>query len=170
MPDAEILFAAHREGLVRYFCRIVGHRETANDLTQEVFLRVSRAGVPDADQGAVKAWIFTIARHLALNHVRDGRRRPQTVDAVVEIARPASQETAVAVRQALDALTGLDRDVFLMRESAGLGYEDIAAACDLSVDAVRARLRRARAQLRASLSGALAVQRQFGVRIGRGDR
>ena len=57
-----------------------------------------------------------------------------------------------------------------MRESAGLSYDDIASACDLSVEAVRSRLRRARQQLRDSLSGTLAVQRQYGVKFGRGDR
>jgi RNA polymerase sigma-70 factor (ECF subfamily) len=170
MADADLLFATHRQGLIRYFSRVVGHHDTANDLTQEVFVRVTRAGVPEADEGAVKAWLYTIARHLALNHLRDGRRRPQTVDVVFEVVAPANQETAAVVREALAALSDKDRDVFLLRESAGLGYDDIAMACDLTVEAVRARLRRAREQLRASLSGALQVQRQYGVRIGRGER
>jgi RNA polymerase sigma-70 factor (ECF subfamily) len=167
VADADLLFNAHRHGVFRYFCRVVGHRETAHDLTQEVFLRVSRAPVPAADDSALRAWVFTIARNLALNHRRDDLRRPQTVDVVADSVAPASQETAAAVRQALAALSDVDRDVFLMRESAGLSYDDIASACDLSVEAVRSRLRRARQQLRETLSGALSVQRQYGVRFGR---
>lgn len=170
MADADLLFATHRQGLFRYFCRVVGHRETAHDLTQEVFLRVSRAGVPQADDGALRAWVFTIARHLALNHLRDDRRRPQAVDATGDASAPAGQETALAVREALAGLADLDRDVFLMRESAGLSYADIAATCDLSIEAVRSRLRRARQHLREVLSEPLAVQRQYGVKLGRRQR
>jgi RNA polymerase sigma-70 factor (ECF subfamily) len=77
---------------------------------------------------------------------------------------------SAAVREALAALSAPDRDVFLMREMAGLTYEDIAAACELPVETVRSRLRRARAQLRQALSAPLTVQRQRGVRFGRGEQ
>jgi RNA polymerase sigma-70 factor (ECF subfamily) len=168
VPDADVLFTEHRAGVFRYLCRIVGQRETAHDLTQEVFLRVSRARVPEAAELVVRAWVFKIARNLALNHVRDGRRRPQTVE-LADVATSATQEVSAAVRQALAALAAPDRDVFLMREMAGLSYEDIATASELSLEAVRSRLRRAREQLRQALSAPLGVQRQQGIRIGRGD-
>jgi RNA polymerase sigma-70 factor (ECF subfamily) len=168
VPDADVLFTEHRAGVFRYLCRIVGQRETAHDLTQEVFLRVSRARVPEAGELVVRAWVFKIARNLALNHVRDGRRRPQTVE-LADVATSATQEVSAAVRQALAALAAPDRDVFLMREMAGLSYEDIATASELSLEAVRSRLRRAREQLRQALSAPLGVQRQQGIRIGRGD-
>jgi RNA polymerase sigma-70 factor (ECF subfamily) len=58
---------------------------------------------------------------------------------------------SAALAEALDRLAPLDRDVFLMREASGLSYEEIAAACELTPDAVRSRLHRARVQLRASL-------------------
>jgi len=169
MPEADVLFAQHRAGVFRYLRRIVGQTETAQDLTQEVFLRISRAGVPAIEEGALRAWIFRIARNLALNHMRDGRRRPCTVE-LIESPTPATQELGAALAQALAGLAALDREVFLMRESSGLSYEDIAAACDLSSEAVRARLRRTRQQLRETLRGSLDVQRQYGVRIGWGDR
>ncbi len=47
VADADFLFAEHRQGVFRYLCRIVGHAETARDLTQEVFLRIARSPVPD---------------------------------------------------------------------------------------------------------------------------
>ena len=46
MSSAETLFTAHRQGVFRYLARIVGQADAAHDLTQEVFLRVARAGVP----------------------------------------------------------------------------------------------------------------------------
>jgi RNA polymerase sigma factor (sigma-70 family) len=66
----------------------------------------------------------------------------------------------VALKQAVGALAEIDRDVFLLRESAGLNYGEIAAACDLTVEAVRARLKRAREQLRESLDGPMRSGRQ----------
>jgi RNA polymerase sigma-70 factor (ECF subfamily) len=162
------LFDAHKDGLCRYLTRIVGQPDAARDLTQEVFLRVSRTPVPDATADGQRAWIFRIARNLALNHLRDSRRRPATT-ALVDVGRSGTQELSVAVQQALEALPELDRDVFLLKESAGLAYEEIAAACEITPDAVRSRLHRARQQLRASLGSVIGIQLQRGVRLTQGQ-
>jgi RNA polymerase sigma-70 factor (ECF subfamily) len=163
VADAELLFTQHRQGVLRYLSRVVGRADAAQDLTQEVFLRVSRTPVPETDPSGHRAWVFKIARNLALNHVRDGVRRPESSEAV-EAVQPATQEVGAAIREALDALAAVDRDVFLLRESAGLSYDEIAATCDLSVEAVRARLRRAREALRQSLDGPIRVGRRGYVR------
>ena len=76
MVDPERLFAEHHQRLFRYFCRAVGSAEAARDLTQDVFVRVSRARVPSGTEAAVKAWLFRIARNLALDHHRHDRRHP----------------------------------------------------------------------------------------------
>jgi RNA polymerase sigma factor (sigma-70 family) len=81
--------------------------------------------------------------------------------------RPASQDVSAAVNQALAALDVLDRDVFLMREVAGLGYREIAAACDLSEDAVRSRIHRTRHELREQLAAPIAMSRTMATRSGR---
>ena len=152
MADADVLFTAHRDGIFRYLCRIVG-QEDARELTQEVFLRVTRAAVPKTDDGGRRAWLFRIARNLALNHVRDDRRRATPVEAVPDARAAPTQALAAGLREALRRLNPIDRDVFLMREVGGLSYEEISFACQLTSDAVRSRLHRARQQLRASLSG-----------------
>jgi RNA polymerase sigma-70 factor, ECF subfamily len=149
LADADLLFTAHRDGVFRYLSRIVG-QVNATELTQEVFLRVARGPLPPADAGGRRAWIYSIARNLALNHLRDDRRRGVTVE-LEERPAPATQELSTALAEALDRLAPLDRDVFLMREASGLTYEEIAAACELTADSVRSRLHRARLQLRAAL-------------------
>ena len=127
--DAEALFAAHQPGLLRYLRRAVGHGETARDLTQDVFVRVARsAALPSTDEER-RAWIFRIARNLAIDH----RRRHDVrlaASGPADPGRPAAQDTSVAVNEALATLDSLDRDVFLMREVAGLSYAEVAAACD----------------------------------------
>jgi RNA polymerase sigma-70 factor (ECF subfamily) len=78
--------------------------------------------------------------------------------------RQASQEIGAAVNQALAALPDLDRDVFLMREVAGLGYDEIAGACELTPDAVRSRIHRTRLLLRDQLAAPIATSRTPGLR------
>lgn len=164
VADAEFLFAEHQQGVFRYLCRIVGQAETARDLTQEVFLRVSRSTAPDTDPAGRRAWVFKIARNLALNHLRDSRHEAAVVE-LVDAAEPAMQELGMAIRQALAQLADLDRDVFLLRETAGLSYDEISGACELTVEAVRARLRRSREQLRESLRDVMRTHRDRPVRF-----
>jgi RNA polymerase sigma-70 factor (ECF subfamily) len=143
---SQMLFAAHRDGVFRYLCRIVGQGD-APDLTQEVFLRVARTQVPETTSDGERAWVYRIARNLALNHRRDHGRRPSLVE-LTDVPRPPSQEASAVMHQAIDQLSPIDRDVFLLRELAGLSYGEIAASCEISVAAVRSRLHRARQQLR----------------------
>jgi RNA polymerase sigma-70 factor, ECF subfamily len=156
--DAEALYNANQRGLFRYFCRAVGHAETARDLTQDVFVRVSRSVIPAAPEAALRGWLFQIARNLALDHHRRGQRRPPA-EPLTDTARPASQDTGAEVNEALASLADVDRDVFLMREVAGLGYDEIATACGLTPDGVRSRIHRARLQLRDRLSSQIAARR-----------
>ena len=164
MVDPERLFAANYHPLFRYFCRAAGSAETARDLTQEVFVRVSRGRSPSGPEDGLKPWLFRIAKNLVLDHHRLGRRRPAPVTLIAEPSRTASQDTEVAVNEALASLSPVDRDVFLMREVAGLGYEEIAAACDLSADAVRSRIHRTRLQLRQQLAAPIATFRTLAIR------
>lgn len=156
--NADGLFVAHHRQLFRYLCRAVGQPDLARDLTQEVFLRVSRARVPDAPAQQVCAWLFRIARNVALDHHRQRVSRPGNVGEV-EARKPATQHVAVVVNEAIGRLAELDRDVFLMREVAGLSYDEIAEACDVSADAVRSRLHRTRLQLREWLAEPIDTQR-----------
>ncbi len=149
LADADTLFTAYRDGVFRYLCRIVSH-EDARELTQEVFLRVARSAAPGNGEGPRRAWVFQIARNLALNHVRDAKRRG-VVDVATNPSTPATQPLAAAIGEALERLAPADRDVFLMREAGGLSYAEIAVACRLTPDGVRSRLHRVRQQLRAVL-------------------
>jgi RNA polymerase sigma-70 factor (ECF subfamily) len=167
VADADALFAEHQNRVFRYLRRVVGQSDAARDLTQEVFLRVSRGPIPDGDSDVGRAWLFTIARHLAINHLRDRGRRPSP-EPVQEVGRPASQEVGLAISQALAALSELDRDVFLLRESVGLTYAEIAAACGISTEGVRARLHRTRLVLRDRLD--LPAAKARGVSLRKPDR
>lgn len=163
--DPEVLFVANQPRLFRYFVRAVGHSDTAHDLTQDVFLRITRAAIPQAADGEIRAWMFRIARNLALDHHRKRRSAPVSAVIHAEGGRPASQEVDAAVNEALAALPDLDRDVFLMREMAGLGYDEIARVCELTPDAVRSRIHRTRLHLRSVLAAQISTQRTIAMRL-----
>lgn len=165
MPThGDALFAEHRQQLFRYLCRAVGDADTARDLTQDVFLRVIRTTVPDDTPAGVRAWLFRIARNLALDYHRRRQRTPEIGTLGLAGSQAASQDVALAVNEALATLSDLDRDVFLLREMGGLGYAEIAHLCDTTPDGVRSRIHRARLQLRAHLSEPIARQRRTPLR------
>lgn len=159
MSDATALFDAHQAGLVRYLTRALGQRDAARDLAQDVFVRVCRTDVWPGTDTERRAWLFRIARNLVIDHGRRQVIRRVEVASAIDHARAATQDTALSVNEALAALDPLDRDVFLMREVAGLSYAEIGAACDLTPDAVRNRIHRARLALRTHLSSSIAERR-----------
>lgn len=166
MADCQALFATHREGLLRYLTRAIGHADTAQDLTQEVFLRMSSAILPPSSEPR-RAWVFRIARNLAIDHHRrqQHRRTEPISDTFLAASVAGTAHTAAIVNQALSRLEPEARDVFLMREVSGLSYAEIAAACDLTPDAVRSRIHRARLELRAQLSTPIAEARSGALRF-----
>jgi len=159
VADAETLFALYQDRLRRYLGRASGETELARDLTQEVFLRVSRVAIPVAPDSQLAGWLFRIARNVALDHHRKHHRRPEVALGTLDRGKGASQETTIALNEALSMLPEIDRDVFLMREMSGLSYDEIANACELTPDAVRNRIHRARLQLREVLAASFSTLR-----------
>ncbi len=146
------IFARHHHDIYRYLVRMTGQRDVADDLAQEVFLRVVRALSNGGPVGHERGWVFSIARNLLLDRHRDEQRQPAALAATAEPARDGTQALAFDLTQAFARLTGADREVFLLKEVGGLSYEEIAHVCGCSVDGVRARLRRTRVALREMLS------------------
>jgi len=151
-PTAADLFSRHHLALFRFACRMTGRRDVAEDIVQDVFVRVMRGLETYRSDGRDAAWLFAIARRLLLDRRRAAERRPVEVSAdpaAHGVAPP--QEDAAVIEQALDLVADEDREAFLLREVGGLGYEDIAAACGITRDAARSRIYRARVRLRTLL-------------------
>ncbi len=150
---ASDLFARHYRDIHRYLARMAGRRDVADDLAQEVFLRAVRALDTGGDGiGHERGWIFAIARHLFIDYRRrEDVREPRALRAV-EPSRDGAQHLSIALREALQRLPEPDRECFLLKEVGGLSYQEIASTCGCTADAVRARLYRTRAALRALLS------------------
>lgn len=151
MHRAEVddLFARYREPVYRFLRRFLRDGAAAEDLTQEAFLRAIN-GAYQAN-GHERTWIFQIARNLALDHLKASARRPATVVLDETTGSNGDRTLALALEAALATLGAEDREVFLLKEVAGLSYAEIAAACGLTPDAVRSRLHRTRLALRKQL-------------------
>jgi putative glutamine amidotransferase len=153
---AEALFDDHADKITRRLERMVGSREAAEDLTQEAFLRLWRQAPSglSAEQGT--AWLYRTARNLAVDELRRRRLRDSEELRDSEIAALAGDESeALAVREALDRLTPHQRLLVLLRFQAGLSHREIGELLEISAEAARKRVGRARRAFAAAYCGTL---------------
>ena len=151
------LMGRHQDRLFRYLLRLVGDEAVAEDTFQQTWVQVAeRIGRYDASR-PFGPWLFTVARNLALDHLR--RRRPESLDDVDEPAAPAGAEgdplARVVARQqgarlanAVAGLAPLDREVLSLRFEEDLALPQLAQALGVPVPTAKARLYRALARLR----------------------
>ena len=160
MLDPVALFHELHLPVFRYLKRITRDHQLAEELTQDVFLRVVRSLPRYREQGQHRAWVFQIARNLVHNHRRDQARAPlELIASSDELGNtPAKTVDNLAMERALAELADLDREVFLLRELGGLSYDEIAHVSELTPDAVRLRLYRTRIALRAAMSAPIAAR------------
>ncbi len=144
---AERLFGTHGARVRAFFRVLTGRAELAEDLAQEVFVRVVRGEAAYEPRGREQAWLFRIARHVAADHWRREQRAPGTGEAS-EPSQPAVQAVRVSLTEALAALARDEREAFLLCEMGGLSYAEIAAVLETTAPAVRSLLYRARLKLR----------------------
>lgn len=152
LPSAEDIFARHQRDIYRFVLRMTGRTDVADDVCQDVFLRVVRSLKNGGAVGHERGWVFAIARNLVADHRRTESRQLFAVGSAPEPAENGSQALAFGLDEALSGLADADREMFLLREIGGMNYAEIASACSCTVEAVRSRLFRARTQLRAVLA------------------
>ena len=155
--DLDEVFRREYPFVVAVAARVLGSRDAAEDVAQEVFLSFGRSSVP-ADEA--RGWLSVAAAHTALNLLRSGRRRAtreETVavtgpDAVVaDVADVVvSLEERSRVRAALGRLPHKQAVAVVLRHS-GLSYAEVASALDMSPGSVGTTLRRAESALRKEL-------------------
>jgi RNA polymerase sigma-70 factor, ECF subfamily len=164
------LVATHQRMVYSLGLHLLGDRDEALDLSQEVFLRVFRTLSSFRGQSALRTWIYRIVVNQARNRQRWWRRRHrsdqvsldqhlqqygdmQSTGDVLPDRLLASKETAERIWQALSRLPFDQRTALILREVDGLRYEEIAFSLGVAVGTVKSRLTRARQALRADLLG-----------------
>ncbi|HMJ57028.1 MAG TPA: RNA polymerase sigma factor [Polyangiaceae bacterium] len=161
-PEAfDVVYARWRARIFSFLVRQIGDRPSAEDALQETFLRLAAHRARLRDDTDVGAWLFTVARHLAVSH---GRWRSVTKWALGVLQRTAespraspptenlaSSESMARLENALTALPGPYREVLLLVAVDGLEPARAAAVIGVRPDALRKRLSRARAMLSLAL-------------------
>lgn len=141
--------------------RLTGNRDDAQDLVQDVLVRVQR-GLRNYEPGNLRAWLGRITTNAFLDDARRRQRRPQVSlpedpDLVVPAAESAAEASAAAglsdeIQAALATLPEDYRTAVVLSDVAGLPYADIAEQLDVPVGTVRSRIHRGRLALREALS------------------
>ena len=167
----DTLVDAYSSRLYGFLYRLTGDRHTAEDLVQEVFVRVVRTIARYRDDGRFEAWIFRIASNLARDRVRRLRRRPETTtlgpvegeddagrNPWDQIGDPSGQspseplelaETVDRMQKALAELAEPEREVILLRHYTGLSFAEIAETMGTPLGTALARAHRGLRKLRA---------------------
>ena len=163
-----VLLQKHRSSVVHFLYRMVQNYAVAEELAQEVFLRVYRSRATYEPTAKFTTWLFRIATHLALNALRDGKneRFQERLDddssdmpaMQVSDRRPSVEQSMVyqakldEVRRAIGALPEKQRAAVLMHKYEEMEYSQIANVLACSESAVKSLLFRAYETLRARLA------------------
>jgi RNA polymerase sigma-70 factor (ECF subfamily) len=166
----DLLLQKYRTPLVNFLYRMVRDTATAEDLAQEVFLRVYRARKQYSPSAKFTTWLFRIATNLALNSMRDNRHRKMdvSIDAtpvdedVAPMQLPAPEmridehmierDRADFIRSAISALPEKQRVAVLLHKYEEMDYGEIARILDCSESALKSLLFRAYETLRVQLA------------------
>jgi RNA polymerase sigma-70 factor, ECF subfamily len=148
----EELVRRHRLGTYRVALRMLGNESDAEDATQDAFVQAWRKLAGFRADAAFSTWMYRIVTNRCLNMLR-ARRRTEPLPTDREA--PASRPDRIAegrwqvddLTRAIGRLTPEQRAPLVLRELEGLTYEEIAAALELSIPAVKSRLHRARLDL-----------------------
>jgi RNA polymerase sigma-70 factor, ECF subfamily len=150
------LFVEFGDLVFRAALRLLGRRADAEDVTQELFLRLPTAVRGFAgDASSFPGWIHRATVRQALMLMRSGRRRREVdVDDVASLLAPASDTlNRLTIEAALARLSPEHRTVFLLKEVEGFSHTEIAELVGISVSNSEVRLHRARRELRDMLRG-----------------
>lgn len=163
------LVMRHRRGILGFIGRMVGDAAISEELAQETFLRIYLSKDRYTPKAKFTTWLYRIASHLALNHLRDHKhdRRTESLDepagegsaSLREFAdrRPGvetlllEEERQAFIRLAIARLPERQRAAVIMHKYQGLGYQEIGGALELSESATKSLLFRAYETLRKEL-------------------
>jgi len=153
-----IILRAYETPIFNYVLRLVGDRALAEDLTQEVFLRVYQ-GLPRFSlRCKFTTWLFQVTKNRVLDELRANDRRPRAIVALEDVPPLEVVDAPVERVEAIDALwravEGLNVDLkmaLLLRDIVGLSYTEIADALEITLATVKWRIFKAREEVQAAL-------------------
>ena len=154
-----LIVRAYEQPVYNYVLRLVGDRSLAEDLTQEVFLRVFQGLKSFSDRSRFTTWLFQVTKNRVLDELRALERRPRAVVALDDspplevVDQPFERtETIDAVWRAVEALNVDLKMALLLRDVVGLSYTEIADSLEITLATVKWRIYKAREEVAAALA------------------
>ena len=156
----ETLYRRHNDALFRYLLRLCRQQAAAEDVFQEVWSKIVRARSSYRPTARFTTFLYRVAHNCFIDHVRRNKRHTQVADVEPDTQPDPADlpetetERSLARRRLNAALLDLpqeQRDVFLLREEAGLSLDQIAAVTDTNRETAKSRLRYAVSKLRAAV-------------------
>jgi len=154
-----LILRAYEKPIYNYVYRLLGDRQLAEDLTQEVFVRVFQALPRFSLRCKFTTWLFQVTKNRVLDEMRARERRPQSVIAIEDVPRlevvdpPVErQETVDAVWRAVGDLNPDLKMALLLRDVAGLSYNEIADSLEITLATVKWRIFKAREEVQVALA------------------
>lgn len=152
------LYQRHKLPLYRFAYRLTGSEALAEDVTQECFLAMLNGAAFDDRRGPLRTYLFGVIRHLALRRLKRDERESEEppLSAAAADANPLCEllaaERAAIVERAVRVLPPLQKEALILFEYEDMSLEEISRITGVDVNAVKARLFRARESLRRSLA------------------
>ena len=156
----EVIVRRHRRRVFNVAYNFVGRHEEAEDLTQEIFLKVFKALASFDRRANFNTWVVSVSRNLCIDHYRRVRRERETVDHRVDASELSPAATGLdphgqlerydrrtLLREALNALPETLRAAVTLRDIQELSYHEIAARLELPDGTVKSRINRGRREL-----------------------
>lgn len=151
----EAIVRSHTPAVYAHAVRFFGAPSAAEDVVQEVWLKVYRSLGTFDERAKLSTWLYRVTRNTCLDMVRAGKRRPVVLDALDTVAAPGDLADEVALSASLErAITSLqpeDRDAFSAVALFGLTYAEASEALGVPAGTVKSRVFRARRSLTHSL-------------------
>jgi RNA polymerase sigma-70 factor, ECF subfamily len=154
-----IIVRSYETPVFNYVLRLVGDRALAEDLTQEVFLRVYQ-GLPNFSlRSRFTTWMFQVTKNRVLDELRAVERRPRTVVAIEDAPSLEVLDTPLENLEEMDALWRAIHDLsvdlrmaLLLRDVVGLSYTEIADSLEITLATVKWRIYKAREEVQLALA------------------
>jgi RNA polymerase sigma-70 factor (ECF subfamily) len=153
----ETLYRRHKDPIYRYLLRLCGHRDTAEDIVQEVWGKIVKARSSYRPTAKFTTFLYRVAHNCFIDHVRRNKRHansttlePELHSDPGEMPELATERTLARERMevALKTLPEEQRDAFLLREEGGLNIDQIASVTGCNRETAKSRVRYATSKLR----------------------
>jgi RNA polymerase sigma-70 factor (ECF subfamily) len=155
MNTSEQIWLNYHTGLLNFICHRVGNRDLAEDLLQDVFVKIHTRLDSLSDSERLQGWLYRIAQNSIIDHYRSGKSLEPLPETLAEtLAREPAEDDqvwsdlATCLRPMIEDLPEMYRDALLLSELEGMPLKEVAGRLGISLPGAKSRVQRGRAKLK----------------------